>query len=210
MSWEKVSDHRHGGLDSDASSCAAGFVLAGGLSSRMGQNKALLSFQGQTLIGCAVGKLAQVCDRVAIAGGGPDLAPYGRVIPDQYMAQGPLGGIVAALEQTDAEWNLFLAVDMPLVPVAALRKLLSVSGEPCLVTLARADGFVQPLCGVYSRRALPVLRAELLKGNRRVRAAVEATGSFGYWQAAKLDWFANLNTPEEFATAELSASSLDL
>ena len=123
------------------------------------------------------------------------------LIPDLYPGEGPLGGIVSALEQTPHEWNLFLAVDMPLLPVSALRMLLFSAGR-ALVTMAHADGRVQPLCGVYSRRALPVLRAELQQGNRRVRAAAEATGPVSYWQARQPSWFTNVNTPEEFAAAE--------
>lgn len=175
----------------------------------MGSNKALLSFHGELLVERGLRKLREVCSPVAIAGGAEQLALYARVIADRMPANGPLGGIVAALEQTTAEWNLFLAVDMPNVPVSALRDLLAASGG-CLVTLAKADSYVQPLCGVYSRRALPVLRAELERGNRRVRAAVAATGSYDYWQAANPAWFANLNTPEEFAAAEYRIDLLEM
>ena len=186
-----------------------GYLLAGGQSSRMGTNKALLSFHGELLVERALRKLRRLCSTVAIAGGVPELSPYALVIPDEFPGQGPLGGIVSALEHSTTERNLFLAVDMPLLPVAALEALLSASGDPALVTLAQSAGRVQPLCGVYSRRALPVLRAELLKGNRRVRAAVEATGAIHYWQAPDPAWFTNVNTPDEFAAAEKLASSLD-
>ncbi len=173
----------------------------------MGENKALLRLAGETLVERALGKLGQVCQVTAIAGGVPELARYGRLVVDRFEGEGPLGGIVSALEQSGYEWNLFLAVDMPAIPVAALRQLLAVSGAPRQVTLAVAAGRVQPLCGVYSRRALPVLRAELLKGNRRVRAAVEATGSYEYWEAADPAWFANLNTPQDFKDAERLVST---
>ena len=181
---------------------ASGFLLAGGRSSRMGTNKALLPFRGtKLLVQRGLQKLSRVCAEVAIAGGVPELAPYGRIIPDEFPGQGPLGGIVSALEQSRTEWNLFLAVDMPVLPVAALRTLLSGTSEGVLVILPQTGEQVQPLCGLYSRDALPTLRRELLLGNRRVRQAVEATGSFRYWPAP-LAWFANVNTPEEFAAAE--------
>ena len=187
----------------------AGFLLAGGQSSRMGSDKALLTFQGELLVERALRTLRKVCEPVIIAGGVARLATYAPVIPDLNPGNGPLGGIVAALERTTSEWNLFLAVDMPLLPVAALRGLVASFDRSSLITLAQANGRVQPLCGVYSRQSLPVLRAEFAKGNLRVRAAVEATQSFSYWQAQDLEWFANVNTPEEFAAAEALANSAD-
>ncbi len=190
-----------------ARSPIAGFLLAGGLSSRMGTNKAFLLFQGESLIERSLRKLHQVCSPVAIAGGVPALAAFGSVIEDRTSGNGPLGGIVAALEQTTAEWNLFIAVDMPLLPVRVLQQLIGGFDQSSLVTLARAEGQVQPLCGIYARQALPVLRAELEKGNRRVRAAAEATGALTYWQAQNPAWFTNVNTPEEFAAAEKLAES---
>jgi molybdopterin-guanine dinucleotide biosynthesis protein A len=139
---------------------------------------------------------------LAIAGGSADLMRFGRVIPDVTPGQGPLGGIVTALEQSAYEWNLVLAVDMPFVPEAALRSLVAGAGGRQLVVLADAEGVVQPLCGVYSRRALPALRAELEAGRLKVKDAVAATGAVRYVQFANLAWFRNLNTPEEFRDAD--------
>ncbi len=181
-------------------------MLAGGKSSRMGQDKALLELDGETLAARALRKLRCVCAEVAIAGGAADRARFGRVIEDVRPGLGPLGGIVSALEQTAHEWNLFLAVDMPFVPDAALRRLLLAAGGPAAVALAVADGRVQPLCGVYSRRALPGLRAELQAGRLKVKDAVASLGDVAYVPFEKLDWFRNVNTPAEFAEARRSTA----
>lgn len=193
--WEPVG----GGAGVPDYSC--GFVVAGGKSSRMGRDKALLNLDGETLIARALRKLRYVCAEAAIAGGGADLAGFGRVIPDEMPGCGPLGGIVAALEQSAYEWNLFLAVDMPFVPESALRALLAAAGGSEMILLAQADGYIQPLCGVYSRRALPVLRAELEAGRLKLKDAAVATGGCRYVQMGKVGWFRNLNTPEEFRAA---------
>ena len=179
----------------------AGFVLAGGRSTRMGRDKALLDWNGETLVELALRKLRAVCAEVAIAGGGADLARFGRVIPDETPGLGPLGGIVAALEQSAYEWNLFLAVDMPFVPEEALRALIAAAGGREMILLAQADGYVQPLCGMYSRRALPVLRRELEAGRLKLKDAAAATGSCGYLQIGTESWFQNLNTPDNFRAA---------
>ena len=176
----------------------AGFVLAGGMSSRMGRDKARLEYEGEALVARAVRKLGEVCADVAIAGG-VGLEEFGRVVPDEVRGCGPLGGIVAALEQSEWEWNLFLPVDVPLVPVVALRELMGLADAGCVAVLTETEGRVNPLCGVYSRRALPVLREELAGGRLKVRVAVEKAGVVRYWKAPVEGWFRNCNTPEEFA-----------
>jgi len=181
----------------------AGFLLAGGKSSRMGRDKALLELDGKTLVQIGLRKLREVCTEVAIAGGTAELARFGRVIPDGMAGCGPLGGLVAALEDSSAEWNLFLPVDVPLVPVEALRRLLSAAGGMNVAVMAEAGGRVHPLCGVYSRGALPALQAALAAGRYRVRAAIEAAGQVSRVRFEEDGWFRNVNTPEEFAELEV-------
>lgn len=189
---------------------AAGFVLAGGRSTRMGQDKALLQLGGVTLVERCLDKLRAVCDEVAIAGGTEELQRFAHVIPDEVPGCGPLGGIVRALEQSSREWNLFLPVDAPFVPVECLRELLRTAVEGSAdAVVARADGRLQPLCGVYSRRVFPVLRRELAEGRWKVAPALEAAGKMSVMDFANVKWFANLNTPAEFAEAEAHANTLD-
>jgi molybdopterin-guanine dinucleotide biosynthesis protein A len=175
----------------------------------MGTDKALLKLQGETLAARGVRKLREVCAEVSIAGGAPELRDLARVISDGSPGCGPLGGIVAALEQSACEWNLFLAVDMPFVPVEALRRLLFAAGGGATVVLAEAEGRVQPLCGVYSRSALPGLKRELEAGRLKVKDAVAASGEVANVRFERLDWFRNLNTPDEFSAASDSFGELD-
>ena len=166
----------------------------------MGRDKALLEWTGETLIELALRKLRAVCSEVAIAGGSAELARFGRVVADERSGQGPLGGIVAALEQSAYELNLFLAVDMPLVSEQALSALVAEACGTEMVVLAQADGYIQPLCGVYSRRALPVLRRELEAGRLKLKDAAAATGNCRYLAIGNEGWFRNLNTPDDFRT----------
>ena len=189
---------------------AAGFVLAGGRSSRMGQDKALLMLGGEPLIAKGVRKLSRVCAEVAIAGGSEGLAPYGRVIADKNPGCGPLGGIVAALGQSSFAWNLFLPVDAPFVPVSVLKAMLGEAADhPSVCVMTRTQGLMQPLCAVYSRGALGVLERELAAGRWKVTQAIEAAGVVKYIDFGDSGWFANLNTPEEFAEAERRIDTLD-
>jgi molybdenum cofactor guanylyltransferase len=182
---------------------AAGFLLAGGRSSRMGRNKALLTLGAEPLVKIGLEKLEAVCEVVAIAGGSEELAGFGRIVPDKWAGCGPLGGIVSALEQSLFEWNLFLPVDAPFVPVSCLEALLlGASGDPCVCVMAGTGGVKQPLCAAYSRKALSVLQRELAEGRWKVTEAIAAAGLVRVADFGDVDWFANLNTPGEFAAAE--------
>ena len=181
---------------------AAGYLLAGGQSSRMGKDKALLEFDGLTLVERGLITLRRICHPVAILGNTPELIRYGRVIPDAVAGCGPLGGIVAALKDSHFQWNVILAVDVPFLPAEALGRLLAAAQTTKAVALIPSvDGFPQPLCAVYSSSALPKLWEALHTGQWKVMAAVRAAGTVDLVPFEEADWFRNLNTPEEFASA---------
>jgi len=182
----------------------AGFVLAGGRSTRMGRDKALLPYGDATLLEHALTTLRGVCDAVAIAGSRDDLSAFAPVIADEFADCGPLGGIHAALAQSRQEWNLFLAVDMPRVTAKHLRRLLahprSVSTR---AVVAQADGRLQPLCGLYHRELAGLIAQALAEGKRAVIPVLESiTGAQGLMRVDFEDGtaFLNMNTPEDVAT----------
>ncbi len=193
-----------------------GFVLAGGRSSRMGNDKALLQYAGQPLIVHAVNLLRSAGLEAHIVGARPDLAAYAPVIEDLHPDCGPLGGIEAALAASTSEWNVFLPVDLPLLPSAFVRYLM----ERALITGSAATiptlaGRPEPLCAVYRRDLLPAIQAALESGNYKVMrcmqdAAAAEIDLFGVEAvaAARYDWpldprlhlwFQNLNTPADMA-----------
>lgn len=175
----------------------------------MGADKALLPLGGKTLVERCILKLSAICAEVAIAGGAGELQRFGRLIPDAYPGCGPLGGIVSALEQSSFEWNLFLPVDAPFVPVECLKALLTAARHPDVGVMARVEGRLQPLCGVFSRSAAGALRQEINAGRWKVETAIRAAGAVTVIDFANMKWFANLNTPKEFAEAEAHVDSLD-
>ena len=155
-----------------------GYVLAGGRSSRMGQDKALLELAGKPLVLRAVQKLGQLCKQVAIAGNRPDLRIYAPVVEDRHPGCGPLSGIEAALAHSCYDWNLFLAVDMPLMPAAWLRVLInqafisSASATPPVAIVHTVDGREQPLCALYHRDLLIGITQAVREGNCKITRAV--------------------------------------
>ncbi len=202
----------------------AGFVLAGGQSSRMGRGKALVPLAGRPLVEHALGILRDAGLTPAIAGGQPALAAFAPLVPDHHAAQGPLGGITAALASTSAHWAVFVPVDLPLLPASLLLCLLrhaEVTGNP--VTVASVNGFVETFPAVLDPALAPLLESELLNGRRGCLAAFHAAAaSLGrpvsvlpvelLVQAGQLShplgrpasrWFLNVNRQDDLIRAEV-------
>jgi molybdopterin-guanine dinucleotide biosynthesis protein A len=202
---------------------AAGFVLAGGLSTRMGRDKAILQFAGRPLVARAADILRQAGLSASISGERDDLAEFAPIVADRVPGQGPLGGLYAALESTPARWAVFLPVDAPLLPPALIAYLLRFAQSTgAAVTISSVGGFEHTFPAVLDRSVLPTLRAELESGRRKCFSAMKAAAAaLGQTmsviaveapaQAGAIvhpaglqpeQWFLNVNTPEEFATAE--------
>jgi molybdopterin-guanine dinucleotide biosynthesis protein A len=192
----------------------AGFVLAGGRSSRMGRDKAFLELGGQTLLARALSLAGGVAEPVRIVGAAESFRAHGRVVEDVFPGRGPLGGIHAALTSSAAELNLMLAVDLPSVEPRFLAYLVKAAKQTsAVVTLPRAAGGWQPLCAVYRREFATSAEQSLQAGSNRIDTlllrvetrviAEEELESVGF----SATMFRNLNTPEELERAELSLRS---
>jgi molybdenum cofactor guanylyltransferase len=177
-----------------------GFVLAGGRSSRMGRDKALLRHWGVPLVVRAAAAVADAAGSVTIVG---DPSVYGYfgwpALPDAAPGLGPMGGLLTALEHTRAEWNVVVACDMPEVSPGLLRELLKKTVRTrgrCVAPVI--DGRFEPLCAVYRRSALPEVRAAIAAGRLAMRDllpllhVVSVTG-------LDANAFRNVNTPEDWS-----------
>jgi molybdopterin-guanine dinucleotide biosynthesis protein A len=185
-----------------------GFVLAGGQSTRMGTDKALLKLVGETLLARALKLVGEVAAEVRIVGGAEKFGDYGSVVEDIYRDRGPLGGIHAALKSSATELNLMLAVDLPFVEARFLRCLIGrASGSQAAVTLPRVGGRWQPLCAVYRREFADRAEGFLISGRNKVDAAfvgieVETIEESELIRAGFTpDMFDNLNTPMDWEQA---------
>lgn len=145
------------------------FILAGGRSSRMGSDKALLSFGRQTLLERALQTAATVAERIVIVGPKERYAAFGYVIEDVYAGCGPLAGIHAALGATNTDLNLMLSVDMPLMTADFLRWLAQqASAAHEMIVVPDALGSPQPLCAVYRREVCSFAEQALQNGDYKI------------------------------------------
>jgi len=180
----------------------AGYVLAGGASRRMGRDKVLMPWGGTTLLERALRALDAVCAETAIVGCREDLAAYGRVIPDALIDAGPLAGLVTALQQSQSEWNLILAVDLPGIGPEELRELMDAQHAAGRLAVIAEDeqGRLQPLCGMYRRSLAGPLREELARGERAVIQGVQTVCGMGLARVRLATGrLRNLNTAEDVA-----------
>jgi molybdenum cofactor guanylyltransferase len=178
----------------------SGFVLAGGASSRMGRDKALLAFGETTLVEHVAGAVRDAVGSVILIGdpdryGALGYPVYRDIVPDC----GPLGGIYTALSIAPTDWNLVVACDMPGISASALRGLIEPEAGPgrCSVMAAGPGGDPEPLCAVYHRNCQPVLDRAIREKRFKMRdLVVELQTELRPIEGAVL---ANVNTPGEWA-----------
>jgi molybdopterin-guanine dinucleotide biosynthesis protein A len=143
----------------------------------MGQDKALLPWGGQTLLEVALDKLRALPLATAprIAAARSDLSSHAGVIADLHPGCGPLSGIEAALAASSRPLNVFLPVDVPLLPAQFLLWMLQrAETTGALVTVPRINGWPQALCAVYHRDLLGHISASLVAGDYKVMHVVNS------------------------------------
>ena len=178
------------------------FILAGGSSRRMGQDKSRLPWGGGTLLEHMVERLGRVADTVRVAGRDP--------LPDRHPGRGPVEGIRTALGATATEENLIVAVDLPFLEPGFLEYMMDrLDRSRHLLVACELDGRV-PLCLALRKGLLPTVEACLERGQRSLEGLVRSVdretitetelGRMGFAP----DMFRNLNTYEEYEKARRS------
>ena len=177
----------------------SGLVLAGGLSRRMGRDKALLPYEGEPLAARVAGRLALICDDVILASGdGRRLESLGwPQVADAHRGSGPLAGIVAGLEGAHHPLVAVVAADMPDASPGVLLALAQRwTGQVAVVP--SISGRLEPLHAVWWQGAAPALRARLEAGQRSLHSALSALGALVVDASAldpSLRFARNLNEP---------------
>lgn len=181
----------------------AGVVLAGGRSSRMGRDKALIQHEGRPLIAHAIEVLRPHVDEMLIIG---DPARYGHlgplVIADDTPGQGPLGGILTALRYVWNDRTIVLACDMPNINARFIDRIKALADDYYDAVVAQCDGRLEPLAAVYHRSCRGVFAAQFAAGERKMSTALERVRT-RYVQVCPgeedwpLDLFRNINAPTD-------------
>jgi molybdenum cofactor guanylyltransferase len=132
-----------------------GVILAGGRSRRMERDKALLQWQGRTLLDHAIARFQEAgCARAIVSGDRPE---YNGVL-DTYPDSGPLGGLHAAALACPGRRLVVMAVDMPRLPAEWLRLLAQHDGS---IDAVHFEGWPLPVSVLANDRTIATLEARL-------------------------------------------------
>jgi len=196
------------------SAAIAGYVLAGGGSTRFGRDKALVEFDGKPM-------LLRMCELVeAITGKVEVVAAQGKYstihedsIPDRWPGEGPLGGIITALQDAREQdpkraWCLIVGCDMPFLTREWLGFLVerALTSDAEVVAPRSAQG-LEPLCACWRVSSEKELEQVFESGIRKVTAAmkhlkmevVDEAAWKRFDSAGRLFW--NMNTAAEYDEA---------
>ncbi|HEY4607614.1 MAG TPA: molybdenum cofactor guanylyltransferase [Ilumatobacteraceae bacterium] len=201
---------------------AAGVVLAGGRSSRMGTSKAALAWQGSTLLHRTVSVLAEVVGGpvVVVASPGqelPTLRSGTTIVEDPIEGLGPMQGIATGLDAVAADaWAAFVcSTDMPFLHPAFVRRVLGeLASNDVDVVLPLVRDHRQPLAAAYLTSLADTVRELVAAGRlatgmlfeRCVVREIDEAELLADPELAKadpnLDSVININTPEDYAAAQ--------
>ncbi len=174
-------------------------ILAGGKSTRMGQCKANIRINGETMLDRIIGRF-QPCfdDIICVADQEIHSKLSFQQVNDVYKNLGPLAGIYSGLLASKNALGFIVTIDMPFLN-PAIFKFLRINRSGAMITIPVFNGKPQPLCGIYDKKCTEALQAFLKAGNRKVLdffeyvsgETIEITKNQDFYSS---DLFFNMNT----------------
>jgi molybdopterin-guanine dinucleotide biosynthesis protein A len=182
-------------------------LLAGGESRRMGRDKATIEFEGQPLWKTQLELLRALSpEKIFVsARRRPDWLPDTVVLLlDDRPSRGPLSGLVKAFAAIETSHLIVLAIDMPFMTAAELRRLLELSTENCGV-VPMIDEHAEPLAAVYPASAAEHFKAALTGPDFSLQSVVRNLARMGHvrpWDVRDANFYRNLNQPSDLKLFE--------
>lgn len=178
-----------------------GIVLAGGRSTRMQTDKALLTYHTQPQYRHAAQLLGTHCTQVLISCQQDQAHAF--TIPtliDQYPDQGPLGGIVTAMRRFPRQALWILACDLPLLDAPTLNAVAAARDKQAAATVVQSpEGYLEPLCSIWEPHHFTAIEQAFAQGTRSIQQLLQQLP----YRAIALPKrpLYNANTPQERAAA---------
>lgn len=191
-----------------------GYVLAGGGSTRFGRDKALVEVGGKAMLERIFELLPGVTSRAKLVAAPNKYDAFGAgIVEDRWPGEGPLGGIITALEDaakspSESQWNLILSCDMPFLTREWLVFLCERAAKSkAQVVVPHSAHGPEPLCACYRTDAAGALRAAFESGVRKVTQGLQHVSTEvldeADWKrfdsAGRLFW--NMNTAADYEEA---------
>jgi len=180
-------------------------ILAGGISSRMGSNKALLPYRGGRFVEAIQRQLADLFEEVLLVTNTPEQYAFlpCRKVTDIHQGMGALAGLHAGLHHSNSGHIFAVACDMPYLNNALIRRIAALR-DGADVVIPEGDKGIEPLHALYGRACLAPMEQALLTGKKRIVSFFDEVRvtQLSCAAVAALDpafaSFRNINTPHEY------------
>lgn len=190
------------------------FILAGGKSKRLGEDKVNSMIGNESLLELMIHKVSEIFKNVVIISRRDSKLPDtgNKVLYDLIPDCSSLGGIYTGLVKSPTYYNFFLSCDMPFIEKPFIEKMISEKRDYDIL-LPREGGNYQPLHAIYSKKCIPLTRNLLASGNLKI---IDLFSKLNVRYIEKSSWvsydkgkrmFLNINTSEDLEFARESILS---
>jgi len=170
----------------------------------MGTDKSMMMLNGKSMTEYSIDALRPLCHKIVISSNNFIYDFTGcEVWPDEIPDQAPIVGIYSCLKRSATEYNIFLSCDMPLMSTSMLEYLLASSSDYDITVPVHEDGLIEPLCGIYKRSSIGILKQFIDEGNFRLNDCIRASSHRLISIDSQMPFFSenmflNINTPADF------------
>lgn len=176
-------------------------ILAGGKSSRMGEDKGLMSFDGKAMIEFIINSVKPIVTNIIIITNNKKYKQFGHpVFEDEIKDKGPLSGILTGLHKSNTSKNLILSCDTPFINEDLLKLILSHS-ENYEVVIPEKNNITHQLIGFYNKSCTKTIKESILENQLKIKLAIQKL-NYKIVDANHIDQhvFHNINTKEDAKT----------
>jgi molybdopterin-guanine dinucleotide biosynthesis protein A len=179
-------------------------IFAGGKSSRMGEDKALLPFSShKTLTQFQYSRLSKIFKNVYISCKNRDKFEFDAQFIEDIKTDNvyaPTAGFISLFETLDSERAFVLSVDSPFVCYDEIMKLLKADNPKYDATVAKTTFGIQPMCGIYHASLASSFKSMLKQNNHKLGYLLK-TSKTNFVNFENEKPFMNLNNPDEYKEA---------
>ena len=179
-------------------------IFAGGKSSRMGKDKALLPFgRFETLVEFQYQRLKEIFETVSISWKSEKVRFGANSIFDEKSfseISAPTVGLYSILKKIKTEYVFIISVDSPFFGETEISKLFQEIDNGYEIIVPQTEYGIEPLIAIYSKSLLEKIRTMLENGNHRLGKMIKDSNT-KYVRFENKDVFTNLNYPEEYEKA---------
>jgi len=176
------------------------YILAGGKSSRMGEDKGLKLLHGKHLIQYVIDSLIPYFKDIKISTNNPEYEQFGyELVVDIIPEKGPMGGIYSSLKNSSYDDVFITGCDMPCISASSFERLLQQKNQTATVAVYKER--VQPLFGIYNRILIPLLETKIEQNKLKMFDFLQKIKA-NFIEMNNEDVFLNINTLEDFKHLE--------